>query len=692
MPSRSPSGGIVSTLVKSDNLIIAGCHGNQGGVFVSENHGATWKRVTKTNRPSHLSNNILVNKIIRKDQENVFYVATEEGVYKLFRGETEWELKMIGFNFMPLTITDITYFDSNLFISIWGNGIRNSKNEGLNWWSVNNGLTELNVGSLNHSGDTIFAGTEHGLFYSTDLGSNWAVFNEMLNESYIIKIMIDDKHICASEFRAGAFVFDKAGNLITRNPPGEPYQSSVKPIALIDGFLYGQLENKALYQTPVNDINWVKTTTSLHNARLLTLLKQGSEFIVGTDGHEGVLRSADNGATWMPLNEGIVAYRVNALASSENKVFMATNVCGAFVSEDYGFTWNPVHNQPPGFGFNDILVKDGIIYFAGYGLYVSSDNGITWKTADKRYFTGLAANEQTVFAASQNEGLISSSDRGASWQEIDFPYTDNVVHSIAASDSIIIMGTHYDGLYVSKDYGYSWQTKKNLGGLAVLSVALRGNTTFIAAGCGIGECSKRSGVHRSMDLGETWQYRNYGFDYAFDKVLVRGNIVYGYFMDKIVYSRDNAMTWEYFDGNIVQTGGRISAGAQQISGVQAVNVSDAYIYVAASGGIYIRENSIDAVLRLEDSENLLSVQNLSLYPNPASFQTTISFTLDHYEPNLNINILDMQGRVLYESKPPQNQPGRHSISLDTSVLSPGTYLARIYTSKSSVCKKLIVYK
>jgi photosystem II stability/assembly factor-like uncharacterized protein len=392
------------------------------------------------------------------------------------------------------------------------------------------------------------------------------------------------------------------------------------------------------------------------------------------------------------MNEGFKAYEVNTIASAGDKVFMATDVAGLFVSHDFGFTWNSVVNQPPGYGFTDILVKDEIIYLAGYGLYLSSDYGSSWKKADARYFTGLATNGHTVFAASLYEGLFSSHDQGVSWQEVDFPYKDNPIHCIAAIDSIVAVGTHYDGLYISKDNGNTWETNKNLGGLSVQSIALKGKTIFIATGCGLAECSKNSGVYSSSDLGETWQYRNNGLDYSIVKVLVKKNIVYGYFTDKIVYSRDNAMTWEYFAGDILQAGGRKSVDGEQIGEVQSMNVSDSYIYVAASGGIYYRENNIEAVLGLEGLKATSALHSVSIYPNPVANTTTFSLTLDQFEPSLDVSIFDAQGRAMYKLNLGQNSPGTHTFTLDASNLSPGTYLARISTSKTSECRKLIVQR
>jgi photosystem II stability/assembly factor-like uncharacterized protein len=691
-PSQGPYGGAVENLVISGDLIVAGCYSNAGGIFVSENGGAKWNRVTKTDRPTHLTNNFLVNGIVQKGSESIFYVATVEGLYKLFKGGSEWELKSIGFNFMALNITDITFIEGNLFISVWEGGIKRSQNEGQSWMNVNNGLDEMNVASLNFSGDTILAGTVHGLFYSINSGNTWSVFSDLLKDSYIIKVLVDDKHICATEFSAGAFVFDKSGKLITRSEPVAQYHNTILPFALIDGYLYGQFQNKELYRSPVNEISWVKITEQFNNTKPMVLVKKGTEFILATGGYDGVYKSGDQGATWISLNEGFKAYEVNAIATAGDKVYMATDVAGLFVSNDLGFTWNSVGNQPPGYRFNDILVKDGVIFLAGYGLFISLDNGSSWRKADSRYFTSLATNGQTIYAASLYEGLISSQDQGVSWQEEEFPYKDNLIYCIAAIDSIVAVGTHYDGLYISKDNGNTWETNKNLSGLSVQSIALKGRTIFIATGCGLAECSKNSGVYSSMNLGETWQYKNYGLGYSIVKVLVKKNIIYGYFTDKVVYSRDNAMTWEYFGGDILQAGGRLSADGEQIGDVQSMNVSDSYIYVATSGGIYLRENNIETVLGLDHFEDTPTLRSVSIYPNPVANTTTFSLTLDQYEPSLNISIFDTQGRVVYKLNHEQNNPGTHTFTLDASDLSPGTYLARINTRKTSECRKLIVLR
>ena len=152
------------------------------------------------------------------------------------------------------------------------------------------------------------------------------------------------------------------------------------------------------------------------------------------------------------------------------------------------------------------------------------------------------------------------------------------------------------------------------------------------------------------------------------------------------------MTWEYFGGDILQAGGRLSADGEQIGDVQSMNVSDSYIYVAASGGIYFRENNIETVLGLDHFEDTPTLRSVSIYPNPVANSATFSFTLEKYEPRLDISIIDARGKIVYQLNLGQNNPGAHAITLDASDLSPGPYLARINTGKTSECRKLIVLR
>ncbi len=49
-----------------------------------------------------------------------------------------------------------------------------STNNGTNWTTINNGLLNNNVFSFGVSGTNLYAGTEGGIFYTSNNGVNWS--------------------------------------------------------------------------------------------------------------------------------------------------------------------------------------------------------------------------------------------------------------------------------------------------------------------------------------------------------------------------------------------------------------------------------------------------------------------------------------------------------------------------------------
>ena len=78
------------------------------------------------------------------------------------------------------TITSFAIKDTIIFAGTDG-GVFLSTNNGLQWTRINNGLSNLSVTSLAISGTNIFAGTNGGgIFLSTNNGTNWSQVNNGL--------------------------------------------------------------------------------------------------------------------------------------------------------------------------------------------------------------------------------------------------------------------------------------------------------------------------------------------------------------------------------------------------------------------------------------------------------------------------------------------------------------------------------
>ncbi len=84
-----------------------------------------------------------------------------------------------------------------------------------------------------------------------------------------------------------------------------------------------------------------------------------------------------------------------------------------------------------------------------------------------------------------------------------------------------------------------------------------------------------------------------------------------------------------------------------------------------------------------------SIQNMSVMPNPASSQISVSYSLLQSN-DAELSIIDMTGRKVQTMKLNNMAPGKHSTLLDVSSLKDGLYLCRLTTADASMVRFLQV--
>lgn len=87
----------------------------------------------------------------------------------------------------------------------------------------------------------------------------------------------------------------------------------------------------------------------------------------------------------------------------------------------------------------------------------------------------------------------------------------------------------------------------------------------------------------------------------------------------------------------------------------------------------------------EINENI----STSVYPNPANLTTTISFNL-HSNSDININITDINGKVVFSNNLSNVENGAQKISINTEEFNAGVYNVNIKTNSSNTTKKLVI--
>jgi hypothetical protein len=97
------------------------------------------------------------------------------------------------------------------------------------------------------------------------------------------------------------------------------------------------------------------------------------------------------------------------------------------------------------------------------------------------------------------------------------------------------------------------------------------------------------------------------------------------------------------------------------------------------------ELKIVALFSKEDIKN----ESISIFPNPANSQTTLSFSIEK-SCNVSLEIFDLLGKRLKSVILGELSVGSHSLDIDLSELQSGTYYYRITEGNIVETQKIVI--
>ena len=167
------------------------------------------------------------------------------------------------------------------------------------------------------------------------------------------------------------------------------------------------------------------------------------------------------------------------------------------------------------------LESDGQRLYAGTwrGLYISDDNGDTWRLTDMTHpVRASAITDDAVYASAYEHGMFRSDDYGETWNpinnglrkiddrngEIRLPYIHQIL--VTGSGMVIAVGYHY-GTYISRDRGETWHYPFEgwVFGEPYPLTYIAWDTWSMIEFNGFLWSAGISRLHRTADEGETWE-------------------------------------------------------------------------------------------------------------------------------------------------------------------------------------------
>ena len=274
----------------------------------------------------------------------------------------------------------------------------------------------------------------------------------------------------------------------------------------------------------------------------------------------------------------------------------------------------------------------------GDGIYKSTDQGESWDRvnaglgrADVRLVVSSPRTSDVAFAAGGTTGLFRTSDGGSTWEAIT-AFGDISVRSIAFSpepDGSVMLGDAEGGVHRSEDGGETWLTSALDGAGPVQAIAVSpafdSDGTFFVG-------SEQAGIFKTTDAGSSFTAVNTGMDdLAISSVVVSegfasDSAVWASTQDSGVFSSlDGGTTWRQTSDGLINDPQAGSPGYEDRPAYGTLSVSDdsngrRTMLLATFNGLYL---SADSGVEWRELETLSStiLVGLAVSPTYASDST-----------------------------------------------------------------------
>ena len=450
------------------------------GLFRSTNDGKDWVLVSNSSLPKF-------DGIIDNYNDNIIVADkgganANKGVFISTDGGYNFKNKLSGIDNINYKKFNLVKIYSDYQFIAGEQGLYYSEDLGENWALANfNGTTNRNIISFERVGDTFYAGTNYGEIYkSNNIKSNWEEVYNNGNKGKISLIKSINNNLYFNVWGEifGNFLLDKNSNYLQSN---FKIRSNNVKSKIIKDSLYLLTANN-LYCSSSNMKNWLKLT-DLESFQYTDFYVDSNNIILSYVISNQFVYSKDFGKTWKDKTIGEFSIWVNDITRHYNKLFISTLKIsfynpnnGLFISEDNGENWYNYNEYHPEINFN---------------------------------FTSIKEINGKLFSGTSRNGIVTSTDKGETWNSLSND-TTNLMNSefieefAVHNNTIIAQSTNTFKIYKSNDLGKSWGEIKDLGNETYIKGLINYKEYFFMI--------TRSGFYYSRDSGSTWSAYNVGIE------------------------------------------------------------------------------------------------------------------------------------------------------------------------------------
>ena len=402
-------------------------------------------------------------------------------------------------------------------------GIFRSDDDGASWQGAglrNASIFKLAVDPRNR--DIVYAATAEGIQKTVDGGANWVPLGQ--RAAFILSMAVDPRN------RNIAFVGTTAGIISRTKDGGLTWETTGKlpPVTVMalaidpgTGAVFAMLETKGIYRSMDDGKTWALRANMdyLYGNRVESLSVDEKESVLYGASQGGVLRSSDGGSTWLLLKDGLTSTAISSVVvdrTTPARLLASTFEAGVWVSDNGGQSWSP-SNQGLGPLSVNLIVQspdDGQLFYAltTKGMFQSTNGGKSWRQTPNGPTGSILSivfegqDGKTLFVGTEADGIWKSTGAG-SWTRVNAQLRGVSFLNNGATQGSIYAGTQNGGVVRTTDSGATWQgdTNADVVDPVVLSIVLSPDQpdTIYAGTAG-------QGVLKSTNGGQDWVLMNAG--------------------------------------------------------------------------------------------------------------------------------------------------------------------------------------
>ena len=317
----------VRTLATEGGAVFAGTNGGNG-VYRTSDGGASWSAASSGLAAATI-------RAFASGASGTFAATDDHGVYLRTTGGAGWTPVNTGLT--NTNIRSLAVSGGNTFAGTEGGGVFLSTNDGASWSAAGSGLTASSIRALltlqsagalalKHRGSaspgaSVFAGTEAGVFLSTDNGTSWSAASTGLTSSDILSLGASGTNLFAGTNGAGIFLSTDNGSLwnAVNSGLGELH---VRAIASVAGEIFAGTDGGVFRSTTGGSL-WSAVDTGLTTAQILSLSVSGTNLFAGTAGG-GVFLLTYQSTNWSSISTGLGNVTVQAFTALPHEILAGT--------------------------------------------------------------------------------------------------------------------------------------------------------------------------------------------------------------------------------------------------------------------------------------------------------------------------------------------------------------------------------